>query len=186
MAGTPIQVTVDVRDAVRGLGAISETRLTAALRAGVGESLATLRGTIVAKTPANTGLLRGSIVTTMNGTVADAVEGSVGSPLIYASVVELGRRPGMRPPPFAAILLWVQQRGRSVGTAVTGQFRIGSKRRIGTRATGQSEDERAAWAIRAAIARRGIPGTFMFTQTARTAPPIVRAILLKHLQRLTR
>jgi hypothetical protein len=83
--------------------------------------------------------LRGSIAGEVRGRGLD-IHGVVGSPLPYAAVVELGRRAGAKQPPPGALDLWVK---RILG--VPGE-----------------EVRRVAFLVGRAIARRGIPGRFMF------------------------
>ena len=79
----------------------------------------------------------------------------IGTPLEYAPVIELGRRPGQRRPPVAPIALWAR---RILGLP-------------------SDEAERAAYAISIAIGRRGFPGRFMFERTAEENDNWVRSQL---------
>ena len=80
-----------------------------------------------------TGLLRNSIQSEVHGARTTQVRGVVASPLAYAIPVERGSRPHWAP--IAPLKLW-------------------ARRKLG--------DERAAYAVRWAIARRGTKGHHMF------------------------
>lgn len=84
------------------------------------------------------GGLRGSIFSEETVT-GDTIRGIVSSPLPYASVVELGRRPG-KMPPVQPILDWVEHK-------------LGLRDRAA---------ESAAWAIAKKIQRKGTAGARMF------------------------
>jgi len=57
--------------------------------------------------PVNTGALRSSITAQFNATRGEAV---VGTPLVYAIVMEQGRRAGSRMPPVDALIPWVRRK----------------------------------------------------------------------------
>jgi hypothetical protein len=109
---------------------------------GMATAVAELERRVRARTPGGVfkdAGLRGSIAGEVRGRGLD-VRGVVGSPLPYAAVVELGRRAGAKQPPPGALDLWV-------------------KRILGVQDT---EVRRVAFLVSRAIARRGIPGRFMF------------------------
>lgn len=132
---------------------LDEGMWRARLRAAMNESLIYLQGLVQQGTPVNTGKLRGSIFTEMRGTETN-LRGQVASPLFYGLVVEMGRRPGRRMPPLAAIGQWAQRK------------------------LGLSADEamKAAWPIARAIAIRGIPARFMFRNAAARGASMVEEI----------
>ena len=84
------------------------------------------------KMAADTGRLAASwTVVPLEGQVGHAVV----NPLVYAPVVELGRRPGSRPPPSSVIARWLQRKGMS-----------------------GKEAKQLAFVVARAIGRRGIRG----------------------------
>ncbi len=87
------------------------------------------------------GGLAGSIGARDPRVTADGVVGEVGTSLRYAIPVELGRRPGQRPPPIEPLIDWVEQLG-----------------------LGPEESRGAAYAIARTIARRGTKGAHMFSE----------------------
>ena len=117
------------------------------------ESLEYLKTLVVTGTPVDTGKLRGSIFQEMRGTEAN-LNGVVASPMQYGTVVEFGRRPGMKMPPVAIIERWAQLHGMAG----------------------------LGWPIARAIARRGIPGKHMFENAARKGKSTVEAIVRRHLE----
>lgn len=88
-----------------------------ALRRGVVLATNALRNAVLERMPGsqrgfgvNTGILRKSIAgETRADLTGRTIEGVVGSPLIYAPVIEDGRSPGTYPP-LDAIKLWVNQK----------------------------------------------------------------------------
>ena len=94
------------------------------------------------------GGLRGSIFTELRG-VPGSRSQIISSPLFYAPIVELGRRPGKRPP-LAPILLW-------------------ARRKLG------QESVHAAWLIARKIGQRGTTGAFMFRHAYRRLVPVAQA-----------
>ena len=127
--------------------AIVRRRFNEAMR----KTVATAEAATVSNTPVNTGSLRGSITTQITGTPA-AVRGIVKTPLIYGVYVEHGRKPGKRPP-IGPIRYWVI-------------------RKLGLQGT---QANAAAYAIAAAIGRRGTRPRWMFTRAFfKTLGPIIR------------
>lgn len=89
-----------------------------------------LEAEIVGRTPAGVGGqagLRGSIAGEVQ-TMGREVTGTVGTPLEYGEVVELGRRPGKAFPPVSPIALWARRKlGISEEKAVSVGFAIARK-----------------------------------------------------------
>jgi len=81
----------------------------------------------------------------------------------YAAVIEYGRRPGARPPPFGPILRWVELKLVQEG------------------AVEPEEAEDVAWAIRQSIATKGIPPKRILGSLEK---PIGRKFLIEALKRL--
>lgn len=107
----------------------------------------------------------------------------------YAKNVHDGRKPGSKPPPFKAILGWVRRnlsytifQGLS-GTTRTYAFKAGEGRRV----TNEKLLEQVAWAVRAKIARDGIPPKpFAVHASQRVGPKaagIVNAEIRRYLRR---
>jgi hypothetical protein len=88
------------------------------------------------------GSIQGEVV--MTGMTAAAV---MGSPLEYAPVVEMGRRPGQRMPPVAPIALW-------------------ARRKLGV---GADEATSVGFAIAHKIAEEGFAGAHMFEKALKEA-----------------
>ena len=92
-----------------------------------------LEGEIAKRTPAGVGGsagLRGSIAGEVQ-TMGRTVTGTVGTPLEYGEVVELGRRPGKAFPPVDPIALWARrklgvsdEKSRGVGFAIARKIAI--------------------------------------------------------------
>lgn len=100
-------------------------------------------------TPVNTGALRASIAFVPRGSPG---EGILASPLIYSSVMELGRRPG-KFPPSAPIQLWV-------------------KRQLGI--SDPKEIRSVAFLVSRKIARAGVKGRNMFEKGIKKGWPRAR------------
>jgi len=100
---------------------------------------------IVANTPVNLGLLRGSFAKDIYGQEAD-LHGEVVTPLLYGWPVEIGQEPG-KVRNVAAIKLW-------------------AKRKLGL--SGKQLDS-AAWAIAIAIGKKGTDGALMVEQAFQRA-----------------
>lgn len=110
---------------------------------------------VVDKTPrgisSGGGGLRGSIFTELRGSQATR-EQFVSSSLFYAPIVEVGRRPGQRPPPRRALELWVV---RKLGVA-------------------SREAPSVAFLVARAIGVRGTQEATMFRQAFERVEPIAR------------
>lgn len=92
--------------------------------------------------PVDTGTLRRSITA-----VAESFEGTVGTNLPYAQVVEFGRSAGAAMPPQGALLGWMGRKGI---------------------------DASAEYVVRRAIALRGIAGKLFMTKTLAALEPQIR------------
>lgn len=103
------------------------------------------------RTPVNTGALRASI--TFKGRTPN--RGVLASPLVYASVMEYGRRPG-KFPPSAPMQLWVKR-----------QLRISDPAAIRS----------IAFLISRKIARVGIKGRQMFDKNIKAGWPRARRVM---------
>ncbi|MFL5736659.1 MAG: hypothetical protein ACJ76P_04900 [Actinomycetota bacterium] len=78
----------------------------AVMRQAMDAHLGAIHDRVVPLTPVFTGTLRGSWSTQVSGSGTHVV-GVLGSPLIYAAVMEEGRTPGAQMPPPDAIAAWV-------------------------------------------------------------------------------
>lgn len=107
------------------------TRFDAEITATIAELGALGQQLVVARTPRGvTDGLRGSIFLEMRGTPARR-QAMVASSVFYAPIVEVGRRPGKRPP-TAALVSWVTRKLRvAPGQAASVAFLV--SRKIGAR-----------------------------------------------------
>ena len=124
---------------------------TAMIESTMLSALATLEGAIKARTPVNSGLLRGSVTSVMYGVpvaYGRSIEGAVGTPISYGAPVEYGRAAG-KMPPVDAIELWVKRKG------------IAS----------EGKERNVAFLIARAIGRRGTEGAYMFRDGFEAARP---------------
>lgn len=148
----PSQASVELRGAIEAQKAAIETvramhgppMVRAMTRAAL---LVTRTARQVAKV--DRGRYRASIMPEIV-TSGTTVEGWVGSNLAYAPFVVLDTKPHW--PPLAPILEWVRR------NRLAGKYSVGTRRRIGRRATREREDLRVAWAIRRKISRVGTKG----------------------------
>jgi hypothetical protein len=130
------------------------------LRGFVETTLAHLQGEVQERTPTTQGTLRKSITSQVTELQGLGVEGRVGSPLGYATAVELGTKPHM--PPVAPLELWAQAK-------------------LGVRG---KEARQAAWAIARKIARVGTEGAFMFRDTFEANQDAIQAGLSRAVERI--
>lgn len=101
-----IRVTVVGADAIAA--AFDRAASGGSARRAMSATVLLIQGAVMLGSPVGvTSLLRGSWASEVRGTGA-LVEGIVGSPLIYAEVIERGRRAGARMPPSAALESWVR------------------------------------------------------------------------------
>ena len=140
-------IQVNSSDLAQAKRLLDPARFSRLLRSGMEEALAYMKGLVQGKTPVDTGLLRGSIFTEIRGTMLDFHGVVAPGPAVkeYASVMELGRRPGARMPPVDAIVRWVIRKQIASG---------GSARSV-------------AFLIARSIGRKGIRGRHMFEEAAR-------------------
>lgn len=83
----------------------------------------------------------------------------------YASVVHEGRRAGSKMPPIEPIQRWVHMRG------LAGRYSLRTGRRIGSKASIDSQDRAIAFVIARSIAKKGTPGLKFFEIALRQALP---------------
>ena len=104
-----------------------------------------LESAVIDGTPAGVGGaagLRGSIFGEVV-TIGSGIRGIIGTPVEYAEVVELGRRPGKQPPP-GALLSWVEKKlGYSSTEAKSIEYLI--SRKIGKKGTAGKFMFKNAW-----------------------------------------
>ncbi len=130
------------------------------LRGFVETTMAHLQGEVQERTPTTQGTLRTSITSQVRELQGLGLEGRVGSPLGYATAVELGAKPHM--PPVAPLEHWAQAR-------------------LGLRG---KEARQAAWAIARKIARVGTEGAFMFRDTFEDNQGAIQAGLSRAVERI--
>jgi hypothetical protein len=107
-------------------------------------------------TPVNTGALANAFSTKVSRG-SRAIKGEIVNPLVYALVMEKGRRAGARQPPTDAIQFWVT-------------------RKLGIRGKAA---EQLAFVIARSIGRKGIKGRHMLEKSMETAEPSIRRIFAK-------
>jgi hypothetical protein len=113
-------------------------------------SVDTMEAEVVGRTPVGaTGQLRGATATEIRGTRLNLI-GEVTNPLLYAPIVERGRRPG-KMPPVDTIEYWVRRKGIAGGEEARG----------------------VAFVIARAIGARGTKGAAMFWKGFEAAEPHV-------------
>ncbi len=146
--------------------------IRAVMTVAMEKSLQLVEGQVKIRTPENLGTLRASINHEIIRPFPNLV-GKVGSPQIYAPVIESGRKPGSRMPPVDAIKLWL--------------FR---KKIV----TDLSKLESAAWAVAKHIAKEGFSpkgdvgptGRKMFERGLKASSLGVQIIFDRHIRRLTK
>ncbi len=148
-----LELTLDTRELEEMLRSIpkAEGIIAENAEATMGASVDLVVGEVAARTPVNTGALRGSIAGHVRGRFPADLTGTITTPLIYGAPVEFGRQPGRKQPPLDAIELWVR---RQLG--ISGD-----------------EARSAAYVIARAIGRRGIKGVFMFREGFAAAEPLI-------------
>ena len=97
--------------------------------------------------PVDTGRLRASITPEVRVNGPASIQGVVGSNVTYAPFVELGTKPHW--PPMAAITAWAHRKG------IGGIYSIKTRRRVGSKATQESQDVAVAFLVARAISMRG-------------------------------
>lgn len=136
-------------------------RFDAEISAALSELGAVGQRLVVARVPRGvTDGLRGSITLDLRGVPARR-EAVVSSSLFYAPIVEVGRRPGKRPP-VEALVTWVT---RKLGVA-------------------PGEAARVAFLVSRKIGARGYAGYHMFERAAQQLVPIAQARFAQLEQRL--
>lgn len=121
-------------------------------RAALTEATAYLKGEVQKGTPVDRGIGRGSVVASVNGTALE-LTGKVMSVEEHMVVLELGRRPGAKPPPTGPIRAWLARHG---------------------------SDPKLAFVVARAIGKRGMPARHMFQQAAERGKGTVESIILRH------
>ena len=125
-------------------------------------SLQFLEGQVSTRAPVNVGPLRDSITHQIITPFPNLV-GSVGSPLVYAPVMEYGRKPGGKMPPVDAIKLWVI---RKLQVPI-------------------EEAESVAWAVAKHIAKHGIEGKHYFKEGLEASEPHINTLFANAVARAT-
>jgi hypothetical protein len=150
-------VTFGLTVELTGVSPSSAQRIDRLLEAGMRASTSYLVGQVsllVRDRRYDTGALGQSITDRLTRPSQGAWLGEVYSPLVYAPVMEFGRRPGARMPPIDPIQRWV-------------------RRKLGLRS---SEARGVAFVIARSIGRRGIPGAFFFRDAAARSEPALQRI----------
>lgn len=144
-------IRVDVSELEQFLGSLEDVERVVAprVRRMMRISLDTIEAGVVARTPVNLGLLRGSIGTEIRGARLN-LHGEVATANLYAEPVEKGRRAG-RMPPIDAIELWVVRK----------------------RIAPPDQARGVAFLIARAIGAHGTQGAHMFEEGFRAAEPHV-------------
>ena|SRR5438105_3072394 len=143
-----------VRVEIRGADELArrfanEPARAAMLSRAMDAHLGLIHGAVVPLTPVGvTSELRGSWATE-NTTGANRIYGVLGSPLVYAEVMEEGRRPGAPMPPPEALARWVELK---IGTGVD------------------------PFVIARSIARKGIKGRHMLERAVEASRSVAGAI----------
>lgn len=88
--------------------------------------------------PVDTGRLRASIIPEVT-TIGETVQGVIGSNVKYAPYMELGTKPHWVP--IAALTPWVHRKG------LAGVYSIKTKRRMGSKASQESQDRAVAFLV---------------------------------------
>jgi len=91
----------------------TKMRATKKMAESVEQAANVLKFAVAQHTPVNTGALKNSILASggIRITADRTIEGIVGSPLIIAPIIELGRRPGpVSPQGVRGIALWVRRK----------------------------------------------------------------------------
>ena len=125
----------------------------AILVAGVRAAGERLRTGVVERTPVDTGLLRNSVRVDPVAIEGELLSTVVGTPLVWAPAVELGRRPKQPGPPYDPILEWTRRNRGKLGV----EF---------------DEIESVAFAIRNKIHEEGSPGHTMFERAFKEVGPL--------------
>jgi hypothetical protein len=147
------RLTVDLDEVLKYMLTLSDRvgpRMAKAMDSAMEGSLLAVEEQVAARTPSNTGILRGSIAHDIYGKPPDFY-GEVFTPeSLYGMPVEYGRAPG-RLPDVETLAYWVIRRGLAAGAEAT----------------------RVAGAIAHYIARHGTKGAFMFRDGLAAAEPVV-------------
>ncbi len=140
--------TDDIDDVIRELTRFNRV-VGDEIERGMRLSMDVFHQAVIGFTPVNSGSLRGSIEANVKGSGVK-YQGELTTPLPYGEAVEFGRKPG-KPPPTAAIKMWVIRKGIATG----------------------AEADSVAFLIARAIGKRGTKGAFMFKRGFAQAKPAV-------------
>ncbi|MCP5018913.1 MAG: HK97 gp10 family phage protein [Ketobacter sp.] len=116
---------------------------------GMRLSMDVFRQAVAGHTPVNSNDLRGTLEASVKGSGVNYT-GELIPGMPYGEAVEFGRKPG-KPPPTAAIKMWVIRKGIATG----------------------AEADSVAFLIARAIGKRGTKGAFMFKRGFAQAKPAV-------------
>jgi hypothetical protein len=107
----PVSLSIRLDDGpVKAMMArLAPAEINSRARAGINEAVGYLQGQVQKETPVNTGALKGSIFTQVNGSSLANLQGIVATPLIHGMPMEMGRRPG-RMPPSGPLELWARRK----------------------------------------------------------------------------
>lgn len=122
----------------------------AEIRSTMEATLSLVEQNVVSRTPVGVGTLSQSITSRIFGQPVN-LAGEVGSSLIYAPVMEFGRRPGARMPPVEPIRTWLIRKG----------------------IMGPDQADKMAFVVARAIGRKGIRARRMFRDGWRVSRPKV-------------
>jgi hypothetical protein len=104
----PIEIKIEgLEELIKRLG---DPQVWAAAKKRMGNGLMIVEGQARQDAPVDMGLLRQSITHEIRE-VGSEMQGVTGSPLVYAPVMELGRRPGQPGPSAAMLAGWCHRHG---------------------------------------------------------------------------
>lgn len=153
---------IDLREVLAQASRLQRADFAPLLLDAMDAALLLVEEQVTARTPVNTGLLRGSIAHETYGRPPDFV-GVVSTPSIYGEAVEVGRRPGQLPN-VGRLAYWVARKGIAQG----------------------EQAERVAWAIAKRIAQSGVRGAQMFKDGLQASTPGVIAAFEAAVERIAR
>lgn len=104
--------------------------------------------------------------------------GFVGSDLVYAPVMELGRKPNGPMPPVAELKVWVERKP-GLARATGGVTRKGRQRKPKSGSKADKAQWAMAWAIAKSIAKKGIKGRYYWRETKQRVGAEAQATLTR-------